>query len=114
MTEQDEGGGMPNFGDLIQSAQRMQQNLARIQQELERKAVEGSAGGGMVKATVNGRHQVLKVEIEKEIVDPADIGMLQDLIVAAVNQAMNKASELAKEELSAATGGLPINIPGLF
>lgn len=112
MTEQ--GGGMPDFGALMQSAQQMQQNLARIQQELERKTAEGSSGGGMVKATVNGRHQVLKVEIEKEIVDPDDIGMLQDLVVAAINQAMSRASEMAKEQLAEATGGLPINIPGLL
>ncbi|MBW2734996.1 MAG: YbaB/EbfC family nucleoid-associated protein [Deltaproteobacteria bacterium] len=105
---------MPNFGDLLQSAQQMQQNLARIQQELERKAVEGSAGGGMVKATVNGRHQVLKIEIEKGIVDPDDVGMLEDLVVAAINQAMTKATEVAKEQLSEATGGLPMNIPGIF
>lgn len=113
MTEEDKGG-MPNFGDLLQTAQKMQQNLARAQQELERKTAEGSAGGGMVKATVNGRHQLLKIEIEKEIVDPDDIGMLQDLVVAAVNQAMGRASEMIKEELSEAAGGLPINIPGLL
>jgi len=107
-------GGMPNFGELLQTAQRMQEDLARVQDELAGKSVEGSAGGGMVVATANGRQQLVGIRIEKEIVDPSDIGMLQDLVVAAVNQALARASELAREEMSSITGGLPIKIPGMF
>jgi DNA-binding YbaB/EbfC family protein len=110
----DDQPGIPNFADLMQTAQKMQEDLTRIQQELASKTVEGSAGGGMVVATVNGKHQILRITIEKEIVDPNDIDMLQDLVVAAVNQAMERAGELARKELSAATGGLPIRIPGMI
>lgn len=109
-----EGGGLPNFGELMQSAQRMQQELARIQSELGQKTVEGSSGGGMIKAVANGRQQLVSISIEPELIDPDDPAMLQDLVVAAVNQALARASELAKQELSSVAGGLPIKIPGLM
>ncbi|MCA9670981.1 MAG: YbaB/EbfC family nucleoid-associated protein [Myxococcales bacterium] len=106
--------GMPNLGDLLQSAQRMQQEMSRVQDELAKKTVDGSAGGGMVIARVNGKQQVLSVTIEKAIVDPDEIEMLQDLVVAAVNQALAKASEMAQDEMSKITGGMMLKVPGLF
>ena len=115
MSEEDQGnaGGMPNFGELLKSAQKMQQEMARIQSELGQKTVEGTAGGGLVVATVNGRQQLVALRIEREIVDPDDLGMLQDLVLAAVNQGLARASELARQEMSELAGGLPIEIPGL-
>lgn len=105
---------MPNFGDILQTAQRMQQELARVQEQLAQTTVEGSAGGGMVVATVNGRQQLVSISIEREMIDPAEQEMLQDLVVAAVNQALSKAQELAQQEMSKITGGLPIKLPGLL
>lgn len=110
MTEGNEG---PNIQGLLQTAQRMQQELSRIQGELASKTVEGSAGGGMVVAVANGRQQLVSISIEREVVDPADVEMLQDLVVAAVNQALGKAAELAQQEMAKVTGGLNINIPGM-
>ena len=104
----------PNIGDLLQTAQRMQEEIGRIQQELATKTVEGSAGGGMVVATVNGKQQLVAIRFDKEIVDPSDIEMLQDLVVAAVNQGLSKAQDLQQEELSKLTGGLPISLPGML
>lgn len=105
---------LPNIGQFLEAAQRVQQQVAQIQSELGQKTVEGSAGGGMVKVTVSGRQQVMAVEIEKAIVDPKDVQMLQDLIMAATNQALARASELAKQEMSQIAGGLPLNLPGLL
>jgi len=110
----DERPGFPQLGDLLQTAQRMQQEIGRVQQQLATKTVEGSAGGGMVIATVNGRQQLVSIHVEPQIVDPQEIEMLQDLIVAATNQALSKAAEMTREELAAVTGGLPIKIPGLL
>jgi len=101
-----------NMGGLLKQAQKMQTEIARIQEELAERVVEGSAGGGMVKAVVNGKQEVLAVKIEKEVIDPEDKELLEDLIAAAVNQALKNAAELAKQEMSKVTGGL--NIPGLF
>lgn len=102
---------MPDLGGLMQAAQRMQRELARIQEELGAKLVEASAGGGMVTATANGRLELVKLRIEPQVVDPRDVSMLQDLVVAAVNQALAKARDLAQAELQRATGGL--SVPGL-
>ena len=101
-------GQVPNLKDVLQTAQRMQQELARVQQELASQVVEGSSGGGMVVAKVNGRSQLVSISFEQEIVDANEVEMLQDLVVAAVNQALSKASELAQREMSQVTGGLPI------
>jgi DNA-binding YbaB/EbfC family protein len=108
-----EGNG-PTFQDLLQTAQRMQQELSRVQSELAQKRVEGSAGGGMVTAVANGRQQLISLQIEKEVVDPSDIAMLQDLVVAAVNQALAKAAELAQQEMARVTGQVNLKLPGLF
>jgi nucleoid-associated protein EbfC len=102
---------MPDLGGLMQAAQRMQEDLQRAQRDLEDKKVEATAGGGMVTAVVNGRLDLIEVKIDTSVVDPKDVGMLQDLVVAAVNQALQKAKAMAQEELAKVTGGL--SLPGL-
>jgi DNA-binding YbaB/EbfC family protein len=102
---------LPDLGGLMQAAQRMQQEMQRVQDELGKKTVEASAGGGMVTAVANGRMEIVAVKIEPTVVDPKDVAMLQDLVTAAVNQALIKAKNLAQEELAKVTGGM--NIPGL-
>lgn len=99
------------LGDMMKQMQKMQAKMEEIQKGLEEKQVEGSAGGGMVKVIVNGKQEILSVKIEKEVVNPDDVEMLEDLIVAATNQAREKAQELQAEEMSKLTGG--IKIPGL-
>jgi len=99
------------FGNLIKQAQKLQEQMARVQEEAGNKTVEATAGGGMVTVMVNGRHEVLSVKIEPEVVDPSDIEMLQDLIQAAVNEGIRRAQEMMKEEVGKVTGGL--GIPGL-
>jgi len=100
--------GMAN---LQRMAQQMQQEMARVQSELEAATVDGSAGGGVVKATVTGKQEVVSITIDPSAVDPGDVDMLQDLVVAAVNDALRASRELAEEKLSAVTGGL--KIPGM-
>jgi DNA-binding YbaB/EbfC family protein len=102
---------MPDIGGLMQAAQRMQEDLQRAQKELESKQVEATAGGGMVTAVVTGRLDLVSLKIDGSVVDPKDVGMLQDLVVAAINQALTKAKALAQAELAKATGGL--SIPGM-
>ncbi len=100
------------LGNIMKQAQMMQQKMARMQQELESRQVEASAGGGMVVAVVNGKQQLVSLKIEKNVVDPEDVEMLQDLVTAAVNEAIKKSQELVQEERAKVPGGL--NIPGLF
>jgi nucleoid-associated protein EbfC len=107
------------LGNLMKQAQMMQEKMARIQEEAAAKTVEASAGGGMVSVIANGRMEVISIKIEKEVVDPADVEMLQDLVAAAVNEALKKAQELVSEEMGKVTGGLGLpgmggGIPGLF
>jgi DNA-binding YbaB/EbfC family protein len=102
---------LDNIGNLFQQAQQLQTRLAEIQQEAASKTVEGSAGGGMVRAVVNGRLEMVSLHIEKEVVTSGDVEMLQDLVIAAVNQAVRSAQKLMAEEMSKLTGGL--KIPGL-
>ena len=97
--------------NLQRLQQQMMQELARIQTELEAATVEGSAGGGVVRATVTGKQQVVSVAIDPSAVDPADVDMLQDLIVAAVNDALRASTALAEQKMAAVTGGL--KLPGL-
>ena len=99
------------FGNMMKQVQKMQARMMEIQEQLAEERVEGSAGGGMVKAVVNGKQELVEIVIDKEVVDPEDVEMLQDLIVAAVNQANKAAAELASEKMAEVTGGL--NIPGL-
>ena len=100
------------LGNIMKQAQQMQAKIARVQQELENKEVEATAGGGMVTARANGKQQLLDLKIEKDVVDPEDIEMLQDLVLAAVNEAIKKSQEMIQGEMSKVTGGM--NIPGMF
>ncbi len=102
------------FGDIMKQAQKMQEQLAKVQEESANKIVEASAGGGMVTVTANGRQEVLSVKIERDVVNPDDIEMLQDLIVAATNEALKKGRDMLADEMKAMTGGLGLNIPGLM
>jgi DNA-binding YbaB/EbfC family protein len=102
---------MKGMGNMMKQAQQLQSKMMRLQEELAEKTVESSSGGGMVKVTANGRQQILSIQIEKEVVDPDDVEMLQDLVLAAVNDALAKAQEMVSSEMSKLTGGL--NIPGL-
>lgn len=101
-----------NFNTIIKQAQQMQKKMVQLQEELAAKTVEATAGGGMVAAVVNGKHELISLKIEKDVVNPEDIEMLQDLIVAAVNEAVRKAQEMASAEMSKITGGL--NVPGMI
>jgi DNA-binding YbaB/EbfC family protein len=102
---------LPDLEGLMQAAQKIQGDVARMQEELAGKTCEASAGGGMVTATVNGHYDLVALVIDKQVVDPSDVSMLQDLVVAAVNQAVAKMRSLAQAEMAKVTGGL--NIPGL-
>lgn len=99
---------------IMQQAQQFQQKMSEMQEELALKTVSSTVGGGMVSVTVNGKFEVVSLQIEKEAVDPEDPQMLQDLVMAAINDAMKKAKEMAKAEMSKLTGGMGLNIPGLF
>ncbi|MFQ6008796.1 MAG: YbaB/EbfC family nucleoid-associated protein [Candidatus Zixiibacteriota bacterium] len=99
------------FGDIMKQVQQMQAKMEEIQAELEKAEVESSAGGGMVKVVVNGKHEIKSISIDPEVVDKDDVEMLQDLIVAAINQSRQKVQELQAEQMASLTGGL--KIPGL-
>ncbi|MFC1799011.1 YbaB/EbfC family nucleoid-associated protein [Thermodesulfobacteriota bacterium] len=103
---------MKGMGNMMKQAQKLQSKMLRIQEEMAEKTVEATAGGGMIKVTANGRQQILSIQIEKEVVDPDDVEMLQDLILAAVNDALTKSQEMITAEMSKLTGGL--NIPGMM
>lgn len=104
-------GGM-NQAAMMRQAQKMQQDLIRMQEEMENKTFTATAGGGMVTATVNGKHEVVELEIKPEAVDPDDVEMLQDMVIAAVNEAMRTADAESANNMSRLTGGL--NLGGLF
>lgn len=101
-----------NMQQIMRQAQKMQKKMEEAQAEAASQVVEASAGGGMVSVKVNGRQELLEVVIEKDVVNPDDVEMLQDLIVAAVNEGMKKAQQLMQDKLQGITGGL--NIPGMF
>ncbi len=100
-----------NIGNIMKQAKKMQEKIGRMQQELEGRTVEAQAGGGMVSVLVNGKFEIVSLKIEKDVVNPEDIDMLQDLITAAVNEGVRKAQEMASQEMAKITGGL--GIPGL-
>ena len=102
---------MKGMGNMMKQAQKLQAKMLRMQEELADKTVEATAGGGMIKAVANGRQQILSIKIEKEVVDPDDVEMLQDLILAAVNDALAKSQEMVSGEMNKLTGGL--KIPGM-
>ena len=104
-------GGMPgNMANLMKQAQKMQRQMEEMQKELETKTVEATAGGEAVKVVVNGRKEVVEIELKPEVVDPEDIEMLQDLVMAAINEGLRKADEMVNSQMSTITGGL--NLPG--
>ena len=105
------GGGM-NMQNMMRQAQQMQHNIAKMQAELEEREVETSAGGGVVKVVVTGKKVLKSIEIAPEAVDPDDVEMLQDLVLAAVNEALEKAEEMVQTEMAKVTGGM--NLGGLF
>ncbi|HOQ68131.1 MAG TPA: YbaB/EbfC family nucleoid-associated protein [Candidatus Atribacteria bacterium] len=102
---------MQNWKNLMKEAQKMQAKIARMQEELKEKTVEASSGGGMVKVVCNGQQEIIDIEIEPELLEEKDVEMLQDLILAAVNEALRRSREIAEEEMGKITGGL--NFPGL-
>ena len=107
------GGGMPgNMNNLMKQAQRMQRQMEESQKELETKEFTAKAGGGAVEVTVTGKKVITKVKLSQEVVDPDDVEMLEDLVLAAINEALNKAEELQQEKMGKATGGM--NLGGLF
>jgi DNA-binding YbaB/EbfC family protein len=100
------------LGDIMKQAQMLQEQMAKVQEEAGAKTVEAASGGGMVSVVANGRGEIISIKIESEVVNPQDIEMLQDLIIAAVNEALKKSQEMMKEEMGRLTGGL--RIPGIF
>ena len=102
----------PNMAELFKQAQKVQEEMAKVQEALEEMTVEGSAGGGMVTVTSNGKQKVISVKIDPEVVKPEDVEMLEDLITAATNQAMEKSQEMANEQMQKVAGGMLGNLPG--
>ena len=106
--------GVPNMGNLMKQAQQFQTRMAKLQEELGQKTIEASAGGGMVTVVANGQQEILSITIDPEVIDPEDVEMLQDLVLAAVNDGLSKAKDMVNEEMGKLTGGLNLpNIPGL-
>jgi nucleoid-associated protein EbfC len=101
-----------NIASMMKQAQKLQAKMAEMQEELGNRTVSAQAGGGMVEAVVNGRQELLSLRIDKEVVSPDDVEMLQDLILAAINEALNRSREMMAQEMSKLTGGM--QIPGLF
>ncbi len=109
------GGGFPGMGNmnqLMKQAKKRQEQMAKLQEELEKRTVETSAGGGVVTVVANGKKEIVEIVIAPEAVDPDDVEMLQDLIMAAVNEALRQADEMVQGEMGKLTGGL--SIPGLI
>lgn len=106
------GGGGGGMGDIVRRAQEAQKNLAKIQEDLKDRVVDASSGGGAVTAYVNGQQEFLKIAIKPEVVDPDDVAMLEDLVAAAVRQALEKSKKLSQDEMSRAMGGM--RLPGIF
>lgn len=101
-----------NMNKLMKQAQQMQAKMSKMQEELEEKTMEATAGGGVVKVVVNGKQELLDIQIDPDAVDPEDVEMLEDLILAAVNEGMRKVQDMVNQEMGKLTGGM--NIPGMF
>jgi nucleoid-associated protein EbfC len=109
-------GKMPDLNALMKQAQKLQGDVAKVQEELQKMECDGASGGGLVTATVNGAFEVVRVKIDKSVVDPNDVGMLEDLVTAAINAAANKVKEESKQRMAAVMGpfgGMP-GMPGMF
>ena len=104
--------GMPNMGNLLKKAQQLQEKMAKLQEELSDKTVETSAGGGMVTVIATGKQEIASIKIDPEVVNQEDIEMLEDLVLAAVNDALFQAKQMVSEEMTKLTGG--VTIPGLM
>lgn len=104
--------GMGNMNKMMKQVQKMQAQMAKLQEELGEKVVEASAGGEAVKVKANGKQEILEIKIQPDVVDPEDVEMLEDLVLAAVNEALRTAQEMVASEMGKITGGM--NIPGLF
>lgn len=102
---------MKGMGNMLKQAQQLQSKIAKLQEEMATQTVEASAGGGMVVAVANGRQELVSIRIDPEVVSEGDIEMLQDLVVAAANEALRKSQEMVSQEMTKLTGGM--NIPGL-
>ncbi|MBQ3817225.1 MAG: YbaB/EbfC family nucleoid-associated protein [Clostridia bacterium] len=105
-------GGPGNMNQMLKTAQKMQEDMATLQQDLETREYSAASGGGMIEATVDGKHLIKSIKIKPEAIDPEDPEMLEDLITVAVNEAISNAIKTAEEEMGAITGGL--NLPGMF
>ncbi len=103
--------GIPNMGKLMKQAQQLQAKMAKVQNELSEKTIEASSGGGMVSAVANGKQEIISIRIDPEVIDPNDVEMLQDLILAAVNEALKQAKNMIDNEMGKLTQGM--NIPGM-
>ena len=103
---------MKGMGNMMKQAQQLQSKMMKMQEELGERTVESASGGGMVKVVANGKQQIASIQIDKEVVDPEDVEMLQDLVLAAVNDALAKSQEMVSSEMGKLTGGM--NIPGLM
>ena len=102
------------LGNIMKQAQKMQEKMAEIQKELGTKLCEASAGGGMVIVTVNGNQELVSIKVDKSVVDSEDVEMLQDLIVAAVNEGFRRSKQMMTDEMGKLTSGLGVDLPGLF
>jgi DNA-binding YbaB/EbfC family protein len=105
---------MMNMQQIMRQAQKMQKRMEELQQQAANETIEVSSGGGMVKIVMNGKQELISISIEKEIVNPDDVEMLQDLITAALNEAVRKSQDLMQSKMQELTGGMGLNIPGLF
>lgn len=103
---------MKGMGNMMKQAQKLQSKMLKLQEELAEKTIESSSGGGMIRVVANGRQQIVSIHIDKEVVDPDDVDMLQDMILAAVNDALTKSQEMVAAEMGKVTGG--INLPGFM
>lgn len=105
-------GKMGNMGNMMKQVQKMQADMAKLQEELKERTVEATAGGGAIRVVANGAKEIKEIKINPDVVDPADVEMLEDLMLACVNESLRKAEEMVAKEMGKITGGL--NIPGLL